>query len=136
MKKRFLKNRFTKRIFFISLLFINLNLMAQDQAKMCFLKQTIDLGEFVCKEDSIVKINFIFSNEGNTPLVVYKAVASCGCVKPKWPKNPIKKGEKSIICIEFDTKNRLGVFSKDIYVESNSVKSIMLLKIKGNVKKK
>lgn len=117
------------------ILLISLNLMAQNQAKLCFLKKTIDLGEFVCKKDSIVKINFVFSNDGNAPLVIYNVVTSCGCVKPKWPKKPIKSGEKSIVCIELDTKDRHGVFAKDAYVESNSVEPVLLLKIKGNIKR-
>lgn len=124
-----------KSLLFSLLILFGLNLMAQNQAKLCFLKKTIDLGEFVCKDDSIVKINFVFSNNGNAPLVIYNVVASCGCVKPKWPKKPIKSGEKSIVCIELDTKERHGVFAKDIYVESNSVERVLLLKIKGNIKR-
>lgn len=118
------------------LMFFSINLMAQKQAKLRFLKKTIDLGELVCKEDSIVKINFIFSNEGDAPLVIYKARVSCDCVTPKWPKHPIKSGEKSIVCVEFNTKNRYGIFAKDIFVESNSVENVTLIKIKGNVKKR
>ena len=115
-------------------MFSSLSIMAQNQANLNFSKRIIDLGEFVCKSDSIIKINFIFSNDGDAPLVIYKVVTSCGCVKAKWPKQPIKSGGKSIINIEFDTKNKSGVFAKDIYVESNSVKKVMLLKIKGNIK--
>ena len=82
-----------------------------------------------------MKINFIFSNDGNSPLVIHKVTASCGCMKPNWPKQPIKSGEKSIIAIEFNTKSRTGTFVKDIFVESNSTENIILLKIKGKVKK-
>lgn len=124
-----------KGFLFSLLVFFSLSLTAQNQAKLCFLKKTIDLGEFVCTKDSIVKINFIFSNNGDGPLVIYNIVASCGCVKPKWPKKPIKSGEKSIVCIELDTKDRHGVFTKDIYVESNSIERVLLLKIKGNIKR-
>ncbi len=124
-----------KRILFSLLILFSLSLTAQNQAKLCFLKKVIDLGEFVCKKDSIVKINFVFSNDGNAPLVIYNVVTSCGCVKPKWPKKPIKSGEKSIVCIELDTKDRHGVFAKDAYVESNSVEPLLLLKIKGNIKR-
>ena len=109
-----------KGFLFSLLVFFSLSLTAQNQAKLCFLKKTIDLGEFVCTKDSIVKINFIFSNNGDAPLVIYNIVASCGCVKPKWPK---------------DTKDRHGVFTKDIYVESNSIERVLLLKIKGNIKR-
>lgn len=124
-----------KRSLFSLLIFFSISLVAQNQAKLCFKHKVIDLGELICKDDSIVKINFVFSNDGNAPLVINEVVASCGCVKPKWPKKPIKSGEKSVICLEFNTKGRYGVFKKDVFVESNSVDGVILLKIKGNVKK-
>ena len=34
-----------------------------------------------------------------------------------------------------DTKDRHGVFTKDIYVESNSIERVLLLKLKGNIKR-
>jgi len=86
------KSKYMKGFLLSLLVFFSLSLTAQNQAKLCFLKKTIDLGEFVCTKDSIVKINFIFSNNGDASLVIYNIVASCGCVKPKWPKKPIKSG--------------------------------------------
>lgn len=125
-----------KKCLFSLLIFFCLSLWAQNQAKLYFYRKTIDMGEFVCKDDSIIKINFVFSNNGNVPLIIHKVTVSCGCITPKWPKKPIKSGERSIICIEFKTRDRHGIFAKDIFVESNAVERVILLRIKGSIKKK
>jgi hypothetical protein len=39
-------------------------------------------------------IHFTFTNTGETPLLIEKATATCGCTVPKWPKDPIPAGGK------------------------------------------
>ena len=65
------------------------------EASIVFDKTTQDLGTF-SEDDPIVKCTFTFTNEGNAPLVIHQAIASCGCTVPDlYPrmagKNP---GEK------------------------------------------
>ena len=78
-------------------------------------------------------VNFIFSNKGKTPLVIYDVKASCGCTVPTWPKAPIKPDGKSLIKVDFETKKQKGVFTKTIFVESNANEDVILLKLKGKV---
>ena len=80
-----------------------------------------------------VSVNFIFSNKGKTPLVIYDVKASCGCTVPTWPKAPIKPDGKSLIKVDFETKKQKGVFTKTIFVESNANEDVILLKLKGKV---
>jgi len=107
--------------------------LAKGQAKLVFSKKTIDLGMIAKKNNSTVVINFIFSNNGNSLLVIYKVKASCGCTTADWSKKPIQLGEKGIVKVNFDTKNQNGFFSKSLFVESNSDESVVLLKIKGKL---
>ena len=75
---------------------------------------------------------FEFKNTGKNPLVLNNVRPSCGCTVPKWSKEPIKGGDKSVINVKYNT-NRVGSFSKSITVYSNASNSPVVLKIKGKV---
>lgn len=123
-----------KRKITFLLLLCSLSIWGQEKAKLVFQTKTIDLGEINSKESPEINVNFVFSNAGKEPLVIHKAKASCGCVTPSWSKSPIKPDGKGIIKINFNTKNQKGIFNKNIFIESNSVDDVILLKIKGYVK--
>ena len=76
---------------------------------------------------------FKFTNTGKEPLVISDAKGSCGCTVPKWPKEPILKGQSSIINVSYDTK-RPGPFTKTVTVTSNASSTTKVLTIKGVVK--
>lgn len=75
---------------------------------------------------------FEFTNTGDEPLVLNDVRSSCGCTIPSWPQEPLKKGEKAKITVNYDTK-RVGPFTKSITVSSNASNSPVVLKIKGTV---
>lgn len=76
--------------------------------------------------------SFIFTNPGNTPLVIQHVKTSCGCTVPEWPNKPIKPGKTSEIKINYDTKHA-GAFYKTITVFYNGKNSPATLFIKGEV---
>jgi hypothetical protein len=76
--------------------------------------------------------SFIFTNPGNTPLVIQHVKTSCGCTVPEWPNKPIKPGKTSEIKINYDTKHP-GAFNKTITVFYNGKNSPATLFIKGDV---
>jgi hypothetical protein len=76
---------------------------------------------------------FKFTNTGNNPLVITDAKGSCGCTVPKWPKEPVLKGQSSSINVSYDTK-RPGPFTKTVTVTSNAKSATKVLTIKGVVK--
>lgn len=119
-----------KKHFIFLLLTYSLTIIGQEKANLSFSKKTIDLGSISHKKNPII-VNYIFTNEGQKPLVIYKVKASCGCTIPTWPKAPIKPGEKSLIKVEFYTERQKGVFMKTLFVESNSKEDVMLIKLKG-----
>lgn len=121
-----------RKYFIFLLLICSLTIMGQEKANLSFLRETIDLGSTSRKKEPII-VNYIFTNKGQKPLVIYKVKASCGCTIPTWPKAPIKPGEKSLIKVEFYTERQKGVFMKTLFVESNSKEDVMLIKLKGIV---
>lgn len=76
--------------------------------------------------------NFKFTNTGKSPLVISSARGSCGCTVPKWPKEPIMKGETGEINVSYDTK-RAGPFTKTVTIDSNAKTAQKVITIKGTV---
>lgn len=77
------------------------------------------------KEGEIAKHSFHFKNIGQNPLLISKAVASCGCTVPSYPKDPILPGQDGEILVEFNSKNRVGQQKKNILVYSNAQEEAM-----------
>lgn len=77
---------------------------------------------------------FVFTNTGESPLVVHNVRTSCGCMASAWPKAPVAAGAKDSLRVEYNTKIR-GSFNKSISVQSNAENALVELKIRGNVVK-
>ena len=97
------------------------------------------VGDAVCdfgdikEADGPVTHVFKIKNEGGTPLVITKVVASCGCTTPDWTKEPIAKGGTGEIKVTYDPTSRPGAFTKTISVYSNGKTGSYILTIKGQV---
>ena len=70
-------------------------------------------------EGAILKHYFKFKNSGNQALIIAKAVASCGCTVPSYPKYPIAPCQTDSILLEFDSHNRIGQNQKNVLIYSN-----------------
>jgi hypothetical protein len=123
-----------KTIYTLALiLFVSFSSFGQDQEpEFKFVKETIDYGKIAQGSDG--KRVFEFTNVGQSPLVITRVQASCGCTVPKKPDAPIMPGEKGKIEVSYDTK-RLGGFSKAITIFSNAKNARKMIKIKGYVEK-
>ncbi len=75
---------------------------------------------------------FVFTNDGESPLVILNVRTACGCIVHSWPKNPLASRIRDSIRVEYNTKIK-GTFSKTITVQSNAINSPVDLKITGNV---
>lgn len=78
------------------------------------------------------KVDFVFKNTSNKPLVISDVKSSCGCTVPNWTKEPVAPGQKGTIEIEYNTKLP-GVFNKTVVVYSNAANSPVRLEIRGKV---
>ena len=100
-------------------------------AGMVFVTETIDYGTIAHNSDG--KREFVFTNNGTTPLVITNTQGSCGCTVPSSPKEPIAPGAKGVIGVKYAT-DRVGPFTKTVTVSSNAAgQPTKVLTIKGNV---
>lgn len=82
-------------------------------------------------EGKIYSYEFKFTNSGTSPLIISNVSAPCKCITTKWSKDPIQPGKMSSVTVEYDSKGRLGVFTKAIFFESNG--GNLKLEVKGAV---
>jgi hypothetical protein len=102
-----------------------------DGAGMVFDNETIDYGTIAHNADG--KREFVFTNNGNAPLIITNAQGSCGCTVPSSPKEPIIPGAKGVIGVKYAT-DRVGAFTKTVTITSNAAgQPTKTLTIKGNV---
>ena len=100
-------------------------------AGMVFANEVIDYGTISQNADG--KREFVFTNNGNAPLVITNAQGSCGCTVPSSPKEPIAPGAKGVIGVRYDT-NRVGPFTKTVTISSNAAgQPTKVLTIKGTI---
>lgn len=100
-------------------------------AGMIFENETIDYGTIPHNADG--KREFVFTNNGNKPLIITNATGSCGCTVPTYPKEPIAPGAKAVIGVKYAT-DRVGAFTKTVTITSNAEgQASKVLTIKGTV---
>lgn len=100
-------------------------------AGMIFVTETIDYGNVAYNSDG--NREFVFTNNGNKPLIITNAQGSCGCTVPTYPKEPIAPGAKGVIGVKYDTSRAGQAFTKTITLTTNAVVPGKTLTIKGNV---
>lgn len=87
----------------------------------------------VKEEIGSIATQFEFTNTGNSPLIVQRVNASCGCTTPAFTKEPILPGKKGTIDVKYSTVARPGNFRKNITVYTNVPDSVFVLTISGRV---
>ncbi len=102
-----------------------------DGAGMVFETETIDYGTI--EHNANGDREFVFTNNGNKPLIITNTQGSCGCTVPTTPKEPIAPGAKGIIGVKYAT-DRVGAFTKTVTVSSNAEgQPSKVLTIKGTI---
>ncbi len=79
-----------------------------------------------------VETTFEFTNSGKSPLVISDVKSSCGCTTPDYSKQPIAPGQKGFVKATFNAAS-VGVFNKNITINSNANEKSTVLTIKGEV---
>jgi hypothetical protein len=95
-----------------------------------FDKIAADLGELV--QNNPGTATFQLTNDGNEPLIITSAKASCGCTGLKYEKEPILPGKTVPISATYNAA-AVGEFSKSITVITNAAEQPVILMIKGKV---
>lgn len=119
---------------FLALTFIvcALSLYAQGGPSIVFATLSHDFGT-ISEANGSVSCEFIFTNNGDAPLVISRVTASCGCTTPSWTQEPIAPGKTGFIKATYAAKGRPGQFNKTITVVSNAKEGTVMLNIKGLV---
>lgn len=105
---------------------------AQKQAKIAFDKTTWNFGTF--PESKVQTCTFTFKNEGDAPLIINQAVASCGCTVPTYTKKPIAPGETGTMKVTYNGKGKFeGHFKKSITVRTNGTPEVVRLYVEGDM---
>ena len=93
---------------------------------------TVDFGKIKQKESADVE--FLFTNEGKSDLIIRHVKAGCGCTALMPTENVIKPGAKGSIKAKFNSGGYKGNIFKNIFVYTNDPKnSEVMLMIKGEV---
>lgn len=93
---------------------------------------TFDFGKVNESVGSVSHI-FTFKNVGNSPLIIQRVQAACGCTVPEYPKEPIMPGAEGKIKVTYTTTGNIGAFNKSLTVFSNVPDEIYVLYLKGEV---
>lgn len=78
---------------------------------------------------------FTLTNEGNEPLLITYAKASCGCTGLKYSQEPILPGKTTQLSVTYNAASP-GDFRKTITVQTNADANATTLTIMGKVVKK
>jgi hypothetical protein len=103
----------------------------KNQADFKFEEEEYNFGTI--KQGDKVTHDFNFTNVGKEPLVITEAHGSCGCTVPQWPKEPVAKGAKGVIHVEFNSTGKMGMQDKTVTISSNAKVGSKVLHLKGNV---
>lgn len=76
---------------------------------------------------------FHFTNNGDVPLVISNAKASCGCTVANYTKEPIAPGAKGFVSARYNAA-KVGAFTKTVTVTANTGEEAIVLTLKGEVK--
>lgn len=76
--------------------------------------------------------SFVVTNDGNEPLIITSARASCGCTNLNWTKDPILPGKSSTISVTYNAST-VGSFNKTVTIRLNSDDKPVSLIVKGKV---
>ncbi len=101
-------------------------------ASMKFEEEEFDFGK-IQQGDKVTHV-FKFTNDGDAPLIITNAKASCGCTIPEYPKDtPIQPGEQNEIKVTFNSAGKKGKQTKPITITANVDGGRKVIKITGEV---
>ncbi len=99
--------------------------------KIVFEEKEYDFGKI--NEGDTITHKFMFTNQGNGPLEVLSADATCGCTRPSFPFIPVAPGEKGYIGVEYISITKEGYQKPEITVKSSGSPELTTLFLTGYV---
>ncbi len=104
-----------------------------DMPQIIFVKKEHSFGKIDKNRTDSVSFDFVFKNTGDLPIIIQKVDVSCGCLSAIYTEAPVKKDSIGFVKIVVNPKKVEGHFKKSIFVKSNAIKDVELLKVDGIV---
>ena len=101
----------------------------------CYFFNTKKLVSDSIPEGQNYKFIFVLHNCSDHTLLIKNVRSSCGCLTPKWSKEPIQAGDSILIIGTYSSRGRPGPFTKTMTVDFVNGEKEMLV-MKGYVKPK
>ena len=120
-----------KKVLFTIIALMAFAVSSNAQGVLKFETEKHDFGTLA--EGPVARYSYSVTNTGTAPVVISRAMASCGCTTPEWSTDPILPGATSEIKVGYNTSGRPGNFKKTITVTSNAENSTVILTINGSV---
>lgn len=95
-------------------------------------KAVYDFGKVLEKDGKTSRV-ITLTNKGSKPIAISDVRTFCGCAVPTFTKQAIRPGQTGKITITYNPYNRVGNFTKDIYILLNDGKNYVETKIRGEV---
>lgn len=95
-----------------------------------FEEDSYNFGEV--KFEQPARHKFVFTNTGDTDLIIDTVKPSCSCTAPDWSREAIPPGGQGFVTAEFNSK-KAGVFRKSVSVITNADPKVTVLTITGEV---
>lgn len=105
-----------------------------DGAYLKIQKEKLDFGKVKEEETSVLPFNVEIENTGKSPLVILKTDVSCGCIAVEYPQEPILPNKKGTLHIKVDIRGKKGYFNKTIFLKTNAINDVELIRITGHIK--
>jgi len=117
MKKHILGKISLACVGFIFFLFFSDLALGAGQPRIKFKETAWDFGKV--KQGEVLSHEFVFTNEGDAPLLIQKVSTSCGCTAALVSAEKVQPGKDGRIEVKFDTRGYGGQVKKLVYVDSN-----------------
>ncbi len=121
--------------YILTILLIITSGVAFAQGGLAAAEPVCDLGE-IREADGPVTHRFTVRNASDKPLAIVRVGVSCGCLTPRFSREPILPGKETSVEITYDPANRPGVFTKQVGVFSSAGGDALLLVLRGTVKER
>ena len=108
-------------------------LCAQSNAPKTVFKEVKHNFGIIAEDGGSVKHDFVFTNKGNSPLIVMRVTSDCGCTTPRVTQSAIEAGQDGVLTVEYDPQGRPGAFMKKVRVYTNAEVEPLIIEISGNV---
>ena len=77
-----------------------------------------------------------FRNTGDVPLMITDVDVSCACTTYRFPLQPVMPGARDSITVTFDTKGKIGLHDRTLYIYGNTSNSPAKIGFRVRVVKK